>query len=42
MPHNATTHGAIAIHPANGLGWNWFNGLDFDMDCVWVNSNGLY
>jgi len=29
-------------HPANGLGWNGFNGLGFDMNCVWVDSNGLY
>ena len=28
--------------PVNGLCWNEFNGLDFDMDCVWVDSNGLY
>jgi len=31
-----------ANSPANGLGWNEFNELSFDMYCVWVNSNGLY
>ena len=31
-----------AVRPANGLGWNGFNGLGFDMDYVWVDSNGLY
>ena len=29
-------------HPANDLGWNEFNGLGFDMNCVWVDSNVLY
>ena len=28
--------------PANGLSSNGFNGLGFDMDGVWVDSNGLY
>ena len=24
------------IHPANGVGSNEFNGLDFDVECIWV------
>ena len=24
------------IHPAKGVGSNGFNGLDFDVECIWV------
>ena len=30
------------IKPANVLGSNGFNGLGFDMDCIWMDSNELY
>ena len=24
------------LHPANGVGSNGFNGLGFDVECIWV------
>ena len=34
--------GMAGTHPANGLSWNESNELSFDMNCVWMDSNGLY
>ena len=31
----------IVRSPANGLGWNEFNGLGFDIDYVVVLANGV-